>query len=386
LRLEFAKGTRIDMRRLKLERVTISDYGDLAKLLIGGIEVITSARVLQNVNADAGIITSGRFPLSRMPTAASGVLKAKGTDTDPAFEDLVADDIPDLDASKITSGVLGIDRIPSIPYSKLDAIDTPSDGEVPSYNSAQDKFEWKTVTGGLDPELSGIFWFHDFFLSSETYMQEVSDTAGISFWDKGVELYTGTTYSSVAILYKRFNVGHYSPDDVSEGYPIVDLTWSKKRKFKCRISGSSYGLPQAHGFICMGHVGTGPTVAPDTTLRHVGFEIDGNYVYASVADGTSRTTDVLINDLDYNTILTLEAELDPTAGKATFNVLKEVWDATGKTETSYSAQITTNLPADEAIDVSDRSAGYVLYVRLQGSTGDYAAGLSLAEWLFIQYP
>jgi hypothetical protein len=48
----------------------------------------------------------------------------------------------------ITSGILGLDRVPSIPPSKLDAVDTPSNGEVPSYNASQGKFEWITPAGG----------------------------------------------------------------------------------------------------------------------------------------------------------------------------------------------------------------------------------------------
>jgi hypothetical protein len=59
-----------------------------------------------------------------------------------------SDPITSLDAGVITSGTLGLDRIPSIPPSKLDAMDNPADGEVPSYNAAQGRFEWITPAGG----------------------------------------------------------------------------------------------------------------------------------------------------------------------------------------------------------------------------------------------
>jgi hypothetical protein len=58
------------------------------------------------------------------------------------------DPLTSLDAGVITSGTLGLDRIPSIPPSKLDAVDAPADGEVPSYNATQGKFEWITPAGG----------------------------------------------------------------------------------------------------------------------------------------------------------------------------------------------------------------------------------------------
>jgi len=58
------------------------------ELGLGGYIVITSARVLQNVTAAAGIITSGRFPLARLPEGASGyVLEAEGAGFDPMYVD-----------------------------------------------------------------------------------------------------------------------------------------------------------------------------------------------------------------------------------------------------------------------------------------------------------
>jgi hypothetical protein len=57
------------------------------------------------------------------------------------------DPITSLDAGVITSGTLSLDRIPPIPPSKLDAVDAPADGEVPSYNATAGKFEW--IAAGL---------------------------------------------------------------------------------------------------------------------------------------------------------------------------------------------------------------------------------------------
>jgi len=66
------------------------------------------------VSLDAGQISSGRFPMSRMPTGTSGYfLKAQGLDVDPTYAALTASDIPNLDASKITSGRFPMSRMPT---------------------------------------------------------------------------------------------------------------------------------------------------------------------------------------------------------------------------------------------------------------------------------
>jgi len=95
----------------------VTSYGRLAQLNIGDYGgdqvVITPARVLQNVFADAAIITSGQFLLARMPRGDVGkFLRAYGAEYDPMYASLVVADIPDLPASKITSGKFLLARLP----------------------------------------------------------------------------------------------------------------------------------------------------------------------------------------------------------------------------------------------------------------------------------
>lgn len=62
-------------------------------------------------NLDAAKITSGQFPLTRMPRAAAGLfLEGNGVGANPIFNALVAGDIPNLDAAKITSGIFPVAR------------------------------------------------------------------------------------------------------------------------------------------------------------------------------------------------------------------------------------------------------------------------------------
>jgi len=91
----------------------VSAQAKLAQLNIGEEIVITSVRVLQNVLADAAIITSGQFAVGRMPRDEAGkFLRAYGAGYDPMYAFLAAGDIPSLPASKITSGQFPLGRMP----------------------------------------------------------------------------------------------------------------------------------------------------------------------------------------------------------------------------------------------------------------------------------
>ena len=71
---------------LKWSNLYVNGVGDLGWLNVGGFTVITNARVLQNVAAAAGIITSGRFPLARLPEGTAGyVLEAEGSGYNPMY-------------------------------------------------------------------------------------------------------------------------------------------------------------------------------------------------------------------------------------------------------------------------------------------------------------
>jgi len=102
----------------KWSNLYVNGVGYLGSLNVGGFEVITSSRVLQNVSADVAIITSGQFPLGRMPRGTSGyVLEAQGAGADPMYVDPNARYQPaghNHAAGNITSGVLDEARCPHV--------------------------------------------------------------------------------------------------------------------------------------------------------------------------------------------------------------------------------------------------------------------------------
>jgi|GEM_PF-661842 len=103
------------------ENATPKRWRDLflaGKLMVGGYIVITADRVLQNVTADAAIITSGQFPLARLPRGTSGyVLEAQGSAYDPMYVNPNGRYTPashNHAAGDITSGVFAEARIPTV--------------------------------------------------------------------------------------------------------------------------------------------------------------------------------------------------------------------------------------------------------------------------------
>jgi len=70
----------------RFKSLYVAGAGRVGWLNVDAYTVITNTRVLQNVTADAAVITSGRFPLARFPEGASGyVLEAQGTGVDAMY-------------------------------------------------------------------------------------------------------------------------------------------------------------------------------------------------------------------------------------------------------------------------------------------------------------
>jgi hypothetical protein len=117
--------------------VSASGTADFASLRIGGTEAISDQRVLHNVTADAGIITSGVFSADRIPSLDAAKI-GSGT--------LNSDRIPSLDAGKIGSGIINDARLP--------------DGLLRFAASGRRKIAWAAA------HLSGGAWSGDTGLSS----------------------------------------------------------------------------------------------------------------------------------------------------------------------------------------------------------------------------
>jgi hypothetical protein len=82
------------------------------------IESLLTGEISSHTHAASGI-SSGQFILDRMPRATSGFLRGKGTTTNPAYETLIAADIPNLSATKITTDQFDAARIPNLDTSKI---------------------------------------------------------------------------------------------------------------------------------------------------------------------------------------------------------------------------------------------------------------------------
>jgi hypothetical protein len=111
-------GTLEAMTFIHCASIIATGTGRFDDLNVGTFIVITNARVLQNVTADAAIITSGQFGLGRMPRGTSGhVLEGEGASFDPMFVDPNGRYSPaghNHAAGNITSGVLDEARVPNV--------------------------------------------------------------------------------------------------------------------------------------------------------------------------------------------------------------------------------------------------------------------------------
>jgi hypothetical protein len=102
---------------LKWGNLYVYGVGDLGWLNVAGFTVITNARILQNVLADAAIISSGKFILARLPNGTAGyVLEGEGS-SDPMYVNPNGRYTPAAHnhaAADIISGVLAEARCPNV--------------------------------------------------------------------------------------------------------------------------------------------------------------------------------------------------------------------------------------------------------------------------------
>jgi len=94
-------------------KLSLSNAGNLSvagSLSIGSAEVVSDQRVLHNVTANAGIITSGAFQPSQIPNLDASKV------TSGTFQ---AVQIPNLNASKINDGIFDLARIPTMDNAHL---------------------------------------------------------------------------------------------------------------------------------------------------------------------------------------------------------------------------------------------------------------------------
>ena len=160
---------------LRWRGLYLAGAANVGSLQIGGTEVISNGRVLANVTADVEIITSGRFPMARMPDGESGkVLRGQGLGVDPAYADIMT-----LSLSKTSQNVsvgsgtsVTVTVNPPAVKSIFLAI---IEGYMPATNNA---------TSCVDVGLSQI-WVED-----ATSFEQTMDNRMVSS-DKAIDLYGG---------------------------------------------------------------------------------------------------------------------------------------------------------------------------------------------------
>ncbi|RLG87296.1 MAG: hypothetical protein DRO18_03365 [Thermoprotei archaeon] len=264
------------------------------------------------------------------------------------------DPITALDASQITSGVLNLDRIPAIPPDKLDAIDSPSDGEVPTYNATEDKFEWKTITAGaagLDPELDGYIWIHTLFEARSGFSYAEYGSGVVAVESLGARLKTGDTANSYAFM-----------ELYREKY-ITTHTWDKERVMKMAFRYPSQITGDAYSYILMG----------SESEACIGIwlnEYGSDEVRAYMFDGTTESEEFLTIDTgDLVGSHVLEVKHYP-ANKAEIYI-----------DGTLQHTFTSNLPSGGGVP-----ARYIFNAKIGNRSDAVNYELYLLELLFVQKP
>jgi hypothetical protein len=190
----------------------------------------------------------------------------------------------------------------------------------------------------------GIEW-QTFFESLDGFGTVGNGSASIHLATTFVRLETGATSGSQQNLRKQ------------RGYPAIQHTWVKPRRFRTKINLSS--ITNQTVWVCTGLYAINP---------HVGFKIVNNTLYGCACNGTTEST-VSLQTIAASTDYLLECIFDPDATDKCLFYVNDV----------YKGCLSSNIPTGTS------QAEIILEVLIQN---DAAADkqIVLSDWLFLQEP
>jgi len=161
----------------------------------------------------------------------------------------------------------------------------------------------------------GVFWFNNNWSPAGMISSTTSGTATIAWVSDYVELDTGTTVNSYAVIWK-------DAWGLSGGG-----SWGKKRYFGVYVRLETISAQIVHIV-----TGLAPSLDVPNPNPHIGFKLIDNKLYGTVGNGTEEST-LLLETLEAGVWRRLECVLDPEVPECRFFV-----DGVDK------GAITTNLP------------------------------------------
>lgn len=289
--------------------------------------------------------------------------KHKPHDVIPSEEwNIISDDLEYL-KSKIEEALVG-----KVKPSDLDAIDSPANGEVPTYNAAQGKFEWKPMAGGgavtveevLNKRFRGgalVKVFNHFLPKNMFHHGTYGGT--IEYSTDYVRPITEAKVGYWAAFYSYWYHSLYLP------------TWEKKKRVFFSIALYS-DFDQIMHFVT-GYVDS--YTSADNPAVHVGFKIIDNTIYGTVGNYLGESTinlGTFTASVYSPAPLFLEAIFDPTAGKCEFYVNDE-----------YKGELTEYLPPYPGYPIAGAEQAFEVSV---SPTADIERYVYIMEIGVIQYP
>jgi hypothetical protein len=194
----------------------------------------------------------------------------------------------------------------------------------------------------------GPFWFNNNWLPSGMVSSVVSGSGSISWSNQSLQLVTGATSGSYALVNKMAY-------GLSGGN-----SWGKTRYLGAYVYFTTYSAQYAH--LVSGGVSS-PT-SDTNTSGHIGFKLIGNSLYGTVADGTTEAT-LLLETLTAAGSRRLECVLTPGV-ECRFYV-----------NGADKGAITTNLPTGAT------NSQYMLYVSIS-NTEAVSKNMYIYEWRTLQ--